>query len=114
MTIGARMKLVVTACTISEYVKTYSHCASDRLGGSTAGGDHGSSGFTSDHMTAMNSGTAVQNDQQRDDEQRDEVPEARAAGVARGAEHGDARRVIGPSLDGARGARIDRDEDAAR
>src|SRR5436190_24300153 len=59
VTTGARTKLVPTARTISENVKTYFHWASERLGGRTAGGDQGSSGFTSDHMIAMKSGTAV-------------------------------------------------------
>jgi hypothetical protein len=87
VTIGARMKLVVTAFTISEKVKTYSHCASDKLGGSTAGGDQGSSGLTSDHITAMNNGHRRPDHQQRDDEQRDESPEAEALAARDGERH---------------------------
>ena len=95
-----------------EKVKTYSHCASERLGGSTAGGDQGSSGFTSDHMTAMKSGTAGPHQQQRDDEQRDEVPRSSSRRRRRQARawRASARHRADP-CDGARRARIDRDEE---
>ena len=111
MTIGARMKLVLTAFTISENSKTYCHCASDRLGGRIAGGDQGSSGFDQRPHDGHEQRHARPEQQQNGTtSSARKTPSVRRGGAAPGAAWRAA--VIGAiSCSSARRARIDADEE---